>query len=58
MSDINGKKICKTYEKNDTSILFYDCNKTLTDTNDIGEIKFNNRNNFKRGKNRETGYSK
>ena len=40
MSDINGKKICKTYEKkNDTSILFYDCNKTLTDTNDIGEIK-------------------
>ena len=40
MSSINGRDICKTYEKkDDTSILFYDCNRTLTKTNDIGEIK-------------------
>ena len=40
LSNINGKNVCKTYEKkNDTSVLFYDCNKSLTENNDIGEIK-------------------
>ena len=40
MSSFNGRNICKTYEKkDDTSILFYDCNKKLTENNDIGEIK-------------------
>ena len=40
MSEENKITRCKTYEKkNDTSVSFYDCDKPLTQDNEIGEIK-------------------
>ena len=45
MSSINGRNVCNLYEKkpgnDDTSIIFYDCNRVLTKNNDVGEIKKN-----------------
>ena len=42
VNDRNGSLRCNTYEnKNENSIIFYDCNKSLTDKNHIGEIKNN-----------------
>ena len=42
VNDRNGSLRCSTYEyKNENSIIFYDCNKSLTDKDHIGEIKNN-----------------